>query len=204
MIKLVKYSAYLAFILMFSAKALAVTPSPAMIAQFKQLPVSEQQKLAKQYGIDLNQLAPAANAQPQSQPVNLVPKQQSSVTSEVQTSAIRNSQVSVKRFGMDLFNAQISTFAPVDNAPVPEDYRLGPDDTLVLQTFGKESFTENVIVGRDGTVQINNVGPVAIAGLTFAEASELIKSRIEEANIGVQVSVSMGALRTINIFIADL
>ncbi len=202
MIKLVKYSAYLAFILMFSAKALAVTPSPAMIAQFKQLPLSEQQKLAKQYGIDLNQLSSGNNAPPPAQPVNLAPKPQPTTPSVAEPANTSSGKATAQRFGMDLFNAQISTFAPIDNAPVPEDYRLGADDTLVLQLFGKESSTETLVVGRDGTVQISNVGPVAITGLTFAEASELIKSRVEEANIGVQVSVTMGALRTINIFIA--
>ena len=37
-------------------QAMALTPSPQMIEQFKQLPKSEQEKLAKQYGVDLSSL----------------------------------------------------------------------------------------------------------------------------------------------------
>jgi polysaccharide export outer membrane protein len=203
-IKLVKQTAYLALVVMFCAKAMAVTPSPAMIEQFKQLPKSEQLKLAKQYGIDLNQLNLDNNQKKiKTEAMPLAPKEQfpeEEIDKKTEIKLVDDGQP--KRFGMELFNAKISTFAPIDNAPVPENYRLGPDDNLILQLYGKENSTEELTIGRDGQVQITNVGPVAVAGLTYTEASNLIKSKIEESNIGLQASISMGALRTINIFIA--
>ena len=53
--------------ILMGAQALAVTPSPQMIEQFKQLPKSEQTRLAKQYGIDPAMLS---GAQSQTQVVN--------------------------------------------------------------------------------------------------------------------------------------
>ena len=42
-----------------------------------------------------------------------------------------------ERFGLGFFAAEVSTFAPVDNAPVPQDYRLGPGDELNLLMLGQ-------------------------------------------------------------------
>jgi len=203
-IKRIKQCAYLAIFSFCSAQALAVTPTPAMMEQFKQLPRAEQEKLAKQYGIDLNQLNSASSQQPSRTQVSpLTPNPQFDARqNEAMLVAEDQQDGKPKRFGLNLFNAQISTFAPVDNAPVPDNYLLGPDDTVLVQLYGKQSSSEQLTIGRDGQVQLDNVGPVTIAGLTFTEAAALIKARVEEANIGVQASVSMGQLRSINVFIA--
>ncbi len=204
MIQRIKQCAYLAIFSFCSAQALAVTPTPAMMEQFKQLPRAEQEKLAKQYGIDLNQLNTASSQQPSRTQVSpLTPNPQFDARqNETMLMAEDQQDGKPKRFGLNLFNAQISTFAPVDNSPVPDNYLLGPDDTLLVQLYGKQSASEQLTIGRDGQVQLDNVGPVTIAGLTFTEAAALIKARVEEANIGVQASVSMGQLRSINVFIA--
>ena len=58
-------AAGLAVVALTGAQAFAVTPSPQMLEQFRQLPRSEQEQLAKQYGIDLSTLTGgnSANAQ---------------------------------------------------------------------------------------------------------------------------------------------
>ena len=50
--------------ILMGAQAQAVTPSPQMIEQFKQLPKAEQQRLARQYGIDPSMIS-GSQAQPQ-------------------------------------------------------------------------------------------------------------------------------------------
>ena len=48
---------FLAFcISALSVNAIANTPTPAQMAQFKSLPKAQQEQLARQYGIDLNAL----------------------------------------------------------------------------------------------------------------------------------------------------
>ena len=44
----------------------------------------------------------------------------------------RDSQI----FGADLFVNAPSTFAPVDRAPVPADYVIGPGDQLLIRGWG--------------------------------------------------------------------
>ncbi|WP_338049503.1 SLBB domain-containing protein [Parashewanella hymeniacidonis] len=58
-------AAGLTLVALSSVQALAVTPSPQMIEQFKQLPKSEQAKLAKQYGVDLSSLTGGSSANAQ-------------------------------------------------------------------------------------------------------------------------------------------
>lgn len=177
----------------------AMTPSPAMLEQFKKLPRAEQERLAQQYGYDLSALSPAGRGaaepvKPETQ--RLQPKH--SVVID-QNGKIPDQP---KRFGLELFDASISTFAPVSNQPVPANYVLGADDELLLQLFGKQSQTYTLVVARDGTVLIPDVGPLNVAGLTFDTASQLISERIRASSIGVNAAVSMGQLRSINIFVA--
>lgn len=188
----------------------AVTPSPAMIAQFKNLSPAEQQRLAKQYGIELPSGISGGNSANQAEPQVLTPQERTSFTErsllpmEERTKRKTDEQDNAKpeRFGMSMFNSEVSTFAPIDNAPVAENYRLGPDDIVLLQLFGKKNNSEELKVSRDGSVNLPEIGPVNVNGLTVNQASELIVSKVRESMIGVDAVVTMGKLRTINIFVA--
>ncbi len=179
-------------------------PTAAQLEQFKQLPRAQQEALAKQYGVDISQRSSDGSAsQLQSgvseklvQPSEFVDAQ----ASEQQTKLIQPEQVS--RFGANLFDATISTFAPVSNTPVPDSYLLGPDDTLLVQVYGKQNNKYELVIDRNGNVNLPDIGPLSVSGLTVAAASGLIQDRISQANIGLQAAVSMGKLRTINIFVA--
>lgn len=197
--------------LMLSAMILpaaAANPSPAMLAQLKKLPRAEQQKIAKQYGFDLSTLerkesktktfkeAGDTNAIPDPlEPVERFDEDEFAKDEEKDPNK-------AERYGLKLFDSSISTFAPVDNVPVPDSYLLGPDDELLIQIYGKQSAEETVTVNRDGTIQIPGFSPVNVAGLTFAKAKALITDRLSQQNIGVEVAVSMGKLRTINVFVS--
>ena len=44
-----------------------------------------------------------------------------------------------KRYGLTLFDREVSTFAPTDDATVPSDYRLGVGDHITIDLFGTEN-----------------------------------------------------------------
>ena len=104
------------------------------------------------------------------------------------------------RYGRTLFSRDVSTFAPTDDAPVPESYRLGVGDQLVVQLFGKENDQLNLQIGRSGDISFPKLGSITLSGLTFEDARDLIKTRVEQQLIGVDAVVSMGRLRAINVF----
>lgn len=107
----------------------------------------------------------------------------------------------LKPFGYDLFaNVPDSFIAPPD-IPVSPDYLLGPGDELEILFYGKLNQSHTLSINRDGFVDFPELGPVVLAGLSFGEAKEMLKSRVSAQVIGTQVSISMGTLRSMQIFV---
>jgi len=107
----------------------------------------------------------------------------------------------LKQFGYDVFNKVPLTFAPVSDAPVPSNYMIGPGDTVNILFFGKKSIDFSQQVARDGNLKIPELGPVSVAGLTFTELKANINERIANQMVGVKVSISLGELRSIRVFV---
>ncbi|GJL65030.1 MAG: sugar transporter [Nitrospirales bacterium] len=71
----------------------------------------------------------------------------------------------------------------------------------MIQLYGQRNERYALEVTRDGVLQFPEVGPLTVAGLTFAEIRELIETTVTSTLIGQRVSVTMGALRSIQIFV---
>jgi protein involved in polysaccharide export with SLBB domain len=106
----------------------------------------------------------------------------------------------LQQFGYSLFSSRVSTFAPVANVPVSDDYVIGPGDQLKMLMWGRINNTLNLTVGRDGAVSIPEIGPLQVAGLTFAQTKKLIEDHAGQIT-GVKVDVTMGKLKTIQVFV---
>ena len=191
---------------MLSVGLSAQTISPQMMEQVKNLPRAQQEALARQYGVDLDRILGGVAAQaPQEIAAPGAPLLQPSIADKKavnnQSSEVKKDQ-KLKRFGVSLFDREVSTFAPTDDASVPDNYRLGAGDNLVIQLFGKDNAQYDLAVSRQGNINFPNLGPITLAGLTFENARELILSRVADQLIGVQATISMGRLRAINVFMA--
>ncbi|MBI5587928.1 MAG: SLBB domain-containing protein [Deltaproteobacteria bacterium] len=115
----------------------------------------------------------------------------------------RDKGAKLKQFGYDLFRGVPSTFAPVDAVPVGPDYVLGPGDQLVISVWGKVMDEYSLQLDREGKVNFPLAGILNLAGLTFSEAKkflELEMSRYYRPS-EVKMNVSMGALRSLRIFV---
>ena len=107
----------------------------------------------------------------------------------------------LKPFGYSLFDSPPTTFAPTQDIPVPADYVIGANDTVIIQLFGAVNETYTLVVTREGVIDIPKVGPFAVAGLTFSELKESIAQRAAKQMIGVSTHVTLGPLRTILVFV---
>jgi polysaccharide export outer membrane protein len=107
----------------------------------------------------------------------------------------------VRQFGYDLFRNPPSTFAPANEVPVGPDYVLGPGDEIIITVWGKIEGQWDVAVNRDGTVSLPKIGVLGVTGLTFEELKELLHKELSKYYTGFQMSVSMGALRTIKVYV---
>ena len=205
-----------------SVVTIAQDIDPAMLAQFQSMPKAQQEALAKQYGVDLSTINRSGSKTKTPLAQEGVPLQQrakqdfnsngfSSGNAELFNQWLMQQQLdqansngndNLTRYGMELFNQEVSTFAPTDNAQVPSDYLLGIGDELVVQFFGKESQELILEVNRDGQINMPRLGNINVAGLLFTDATALIKDKVSNSLIGVNAAVSMGRMRVINIFMS--
>jgi polysaccharide biosynthesis/export protein len=110
-------------------------------------------------------------------------------------------EAALKPFGYDLFEGEPSTFAPVSDIQVPGDYVVGPGDKLHIQLYGNEPASYSLTVERDGRINFPKLGPINVSGLNFENARAVIEQHVAKQLIGSRVSVTMGDLRSIRVFV---
>lgn len=104
-------------------------------------------------------------------------------------------------YGVSLFRRVPTTFSPVQNVPVGPGYVLGPGDELVVQLSGQINRQMRLTVDREGEIQIPELGAVHVAGLTYGELPGFLNKQIGRIYRNFTLNVSMGALRTIQVFV---
>nr|WP_282447094.1 SLBB domain-containing protein [Pseudoalteromonas sp. 2CM32C] len=182
---------------------MAFTPTASQLEQFKKLPKSQQEALARQYGVDLSSIT--GSNQPSNQTQTDQPTigereepQQAELTDDERFNPKKDE---LKPFGYSLFAGEPTTFMPNEGAAVPDTYLVGPGDQLNINFYGKESESFDVTVDREGRISIPDLTPVQVAGLTFAEVKALINAKVEQEVIGVKAFVSLGQLRSMRILV---
>jgi protein involved in polysaccharide export with SLBB domain len=112
------------------------------------------------------------------------------------------SEIKLKRFGSDTFRLSTGNLntLPMD-LPVGPEYVLGPGDGLVLNLWGGRSDRLNRTIDRQGQIALPMVGPIAIAGLTIAEAQTAIQKALATQFQGEHVEISTGRLRTVRVYV---
>ena len=104
-------------------------------------------------------------------------------------------------FGYELFRGVPTTFAPATDVPVPSEYVIGPGDTVNVLLFGNTNAQYQLVVSREGVINFPEIGPIAVAGLSFEDLQTAITQRVAEQMIGVRSNVTLGELRSIRVFV---
>ncbi len=110
-------------------------------------------------------------------------------------------QQDLRQFGYALFRGPPSTFAPLDQIPMPTTHILGPGDTIKVQLYGKKNARYSMKVDRNGQIDFPEIGPLNVGGQNFEEVKELIQKQVSNQFIGVETSITLGKLRSIQVFI---
>lgn len=186
--------------LFVSAGHAAPTPTSAQLQMFKNLPADQQQALASQYGVSLPSIS-SQQSTSYSNPQVIETRAAKSHSETRNQSSEQKKSKGLKRFGLDLFAGSPSTFAPISDVPVPSNYTVGAGDEIVIQLFGKENQTYRLRVNRAGVINFPELGPVQVAGMNFSEVRQSLTTRVEEQMIGMRADISMGELRSMQIFV---
>ncbi|HLI77304.1 MAG TPA: SLBB domain-containing protein [Acidobacteriaceae bacterium] len=104
-------------------------------------------------------------------------------------------------FGQSLFNGVPSTFAPISDVPVDPSYILGPGDSIAIQTVGQVALQYNFTVDRTGAINVPGLGPVHVAGIPYGQLGEFLTHQFSRLYRGFTLTVNMGSLRAIQVFV---
>jgi protein involved in polysaccharide export with SLBB domain len=110
-------------------------------------------------------------------------------------------KLELKPFGYDFFHdAAIRVVTDSKDVPVPSKYVVGPGDEVKIMLWGRVNAQYNLTIDRNGSITIPQIGPLYVAGMTFQEMSVYL---IKQSNqiVGANIDVTMGALKTIPVFI---
>lgn len=135
---------------------------------------------------------PSPQAENQTKTVELTDFQQLVAASLGQTLPI---------YGQNLFLNVPTTFAPVDRIPVTASYVIGPGDELLIRAWGQIDLDVHSRVDRNGAVYIPKIGNLNVAGLKYDQLQGFLKSQIGRIYQNFDLNVSMGELRSIDVFV---
>ncbi|MDA8816434.1 SLBB domain-containing protein [Gammaproteobacteria bacterium] len=107
----------------------------------------------------------------------------------------------LKVYGSDFFNTFQTSFMPI-NEPNPDSgYMLDVGDVLEVQLVGPNAYIEELLINSDGSISLQDIGKMFIAGLSLNDASQLIKSKVNTALIGNEAFINLTEIRDVNILV---
>jgi protein involved in polysaccharide export with SLBB domain len=80
-------------------------------------------------------------------------------------------------YGSELF-ANSQGFKNSENVATPLNYEVGTNDILKLVVYGVQEYSADLDVSKEGTVLIDNVGRIKVAGLSIEAATTRIKQQM--------------------------
>ena len=131
---------------------------------------------------------------------------------ESQLVSLNNEEVEYPRmksdlFGFDVFKGNsLLTFQSNLNIPTPVGYILGSGDKLFIDIYGQSEAYYQIEISPEGTIILENFGPIHLSGLTVKNATKRIENRLSKVYLGINgdkkntfVNVSVGKSRTIKV-----
>ncbi|MBQ0062662.1 MAG: SLBB domain-containing protein [Prevotella sp.] len=104
-----------------------------------------------------------------------------------------------KVFGRDIFNRKNLSFEPNMNIATPQNYTLGPGDVVNVDIWGASQSSVSETISPDGTIVLENIGPISLGGLTVAQAKARLKSRLGAHYGGSSINLTVGQTKTITV-----
>lgn len=102
-------------------------------------------------------------------------------------------------FGRDIFNKRTLSFEPNMNIPTPSSYVVGPGDQVVIDVYGATQKSQKLEVSPDGTVIVEGVGPIHLAGLSVEAANAKIKDQLGQRYSSSRIQMTVAQTRTITV-----
>lgn len=113
-----------------------------------------------------------------------------------------NTRGNLSLFGASMFDLDDNQGAASNNSGVlPASYQINPGDVIRLQLYGSQNRFEQVTVNAEGAINIAQIGPVYVSGVTNGELTNYLQSHVSSLMVGGNISASVVSSRPIEIFI---
>lgn len=116
----------------------------------------------------------------------------------------KNSEKTI--FRRNIFNNKNLTFAPSHNLPTPVNYKLAAGDEVIIDIWGTNQMTYRETISPEGSINIPNVGPIYLNGMTIKEAEKYLKKELNKIHSGIdgedntsEMKLTLGQIRTIQV-----
>ena len=107
-------------------------------------------------------------------------------------------------YGYNYFKRDLNFF---DNIPAPNDYILGPGDQIVVSFWGERNSRETFTINKEGQIFYPDIGFINISNKTLKDAEQFLNeelsaviSTLEDSKNSTNINVSLGELKSINVF----
>ncbi|SMO88027.1 protein involved in polysaccharide export, contains SLBB domain of the beta-grasp fold [Saccharicrinis carchari] len=121
-------------------------------------------------------------------------------------SPIDSAKIDQRIFGFSFFNNENLSFEPGVNSAVSPGYLIGNGDELTVDVWGASQQSYQLQVDRSGNINIPNIGPISVGGLSLETATKKIKSKLvliyrdlEASTPRTFASVNIGDIKPINV-----
>ncbi|WP_188504854.1 SLBB domain-containing protein [Parapedobacter pyrenivorans] len=171
------------------------------------MPAAEQQKLRSRIALVRQQNTPAGKrASTLAAPTDQQGRRVVDTTTAFLDSLVlmKDTADTSRVFGAKLFRNTDIRFQPNLNIPTPKNYVIGTGDELLLVLTGDNEASYTLPVTPEGTVNIDYVGIVPVAGLTVEDASNKIRSQLRStypqlSSGRTRLSLTLGNIRSIKV-----
>lgn len=109
-------------------------------------------------------------------------------------------------FGRNIFNSRNLTFAPSQNLPTPVNYKLAAGDEVIVDIWGSNQMTYREYITPEGSINIPNLGPIYLNGMSISEAEKYLKKELNKIHAGIdgenptsEMKLTLGQIRTIQV-----
>ncbi len=107
----------------------------------------------------------------------------------------------IRRLGTELVTSAGMDDGEDAQPLVPPDYIVSPGDELQLLLWGSVDADLRLTVDRTGRISVPRVGVVMVAGVRYADLQDVIGKRVSQVFRNYQLSVSLGRLRNVRVFL---
>jgi len=154
------------------------------------------------------QRSAAPDAKPTQQSIDEINRTTNSARSPAKPEAPNQFQLFVQEatgkllphFGASLFESAQS-YLPDASLAAPASYVLGPGDEIRLQVWGSMDVNLQLVIDRNGQVQIPKVGVVSLTGVTLVDLVPTLRAQLSKAITNFNLNASLGRLRSIQVYV---